>query len=381
MNMENLMLGQLLTPDKKQWVDVVADREGNQLASSLRKAWRAEFAGPTLDTNRWTLISQGAGQSISYLAGEITIDAGVNPDEEFIIRSNDSFTVPFRVWFIGRLSQRIINNEIRLEVVNAAGDHVAGWLLDGTTATKGAQYCSNAGNLRVTPNLTIATTASDLCLELELNPDEFWAMQRGVDSSASRTNNYCMTRNLPVPEQEYFVQVRVKNLSTPPASATTLTLGAIAVQDINELTAEITGGRGDTVGAKAIAVTMTNASLVIGPSASVGSGSFSSARVSAATTNATSVKTTPGVIAAIFASNTSASWRWLKLFNKTSAPNVGTDTPVATIGIPPGQSVAFSNAMPLKFTTGIAYAITANPADNDTTAIGAGDVVLSINYT
>ena len=80
-------------------------------------------------------------------------------------------------------------------------------------------------------------------------------------------------------------------------------------------------------------------------------------------------------------SNTSAGWRWLKIFNKVSAPVVGTDTPWFTVGVPPGQTVSVNCGVGLRPSTGLAYAITGNPADNDATAIAAGDVALCINYT
>ena len=212
---------------------LAADREGNQLVSSLRRVWRSEFPGPVLNPDRWEIISQGAGQSISFLNGELTIDAGTVAGEEFIMRTVGTVSIPFRAWFIGRLSQRIINQEVRFEVINAAGDMVAGWLIDGVTATNAKYYSSNSGNLGVSAASTVLTTAANSIFELEMFPDEFWAVSRAVDSVAVRTNPYCKTLNIPDPEEEYFLQVRVTNLATAPASNTQVIIGAVAVQDIN----------------------------------------------------------------------------------------------------------------------------------------------------
>lgn len=378
--MENLMLGQLLTPDKKQWVDVVADREGNQLVSSLRAAWRDDFNGTELNPDLWEVVRNDPGQSIALTGvGELTIDAGTTADEVTIIRSRVPLSIPVRVWFLAALSQRIINQEIYLELVNASGDMAARWMLDGTTATNGKYQATNGGNGVLSVASTIATSATQAILEIEMSPDEVWFVSRGLDSSGVKTQSYCRQSNAPDPGDTYYIQIRVVNLSTAPASATNLTLGAVAVQDINELTAEITGGRGDDKGGKSIAVAVS-APVNIAPTSSAGTASYNSTRVSVATVNAGSIKTVAAVVATFFASNTSASWRWLKFYNKASAPTVGTDTPVLTIGIPPGQTVVYNNPMPIRFTTGLAYAITANPADLDTTAIGAGDVVLSISY-
>lgn len=104
---------------------------------------------------------------------------------------------------------------------------------------------------------------------------------------------------------------------------------------------------------------------------------------SAATTNATSAKASAGDVHVIYASNTTAALKYLKLYNKASAPTVGTDTPVLTIPMAPSNTptrVEFPFGM--YFATGIAYALTGAAADADTTALAAGDVVgLNIVYS
>jgi len=55
---------------------------------------------------------------------------------------------------------------------------------------------------------------------------------------------------------------------------------------------------------------------------------------SAATTNATSAKASAGEVHVILATNTTATVKYLKLYNKASAPTVGTDTPILTIALP-----------------------------------------------
>lgn len=64
---------------------------------------------------------------------------------------------------------------------------------------------------------------------------------------------------------------------------------------------------------------------------------------SAATTNATSVKTSGGTIYNIVASNTGAAAAYLKIYNKASAPTVGTDIPVHTCVIPAGGNYLFDS--------------------------------------
>lgn len=106
--------------------------------------------------------------------------------------------------------------------------------------------------------------------------------------------------------------------------------------------------------------------------------------VSAATTNATSVKASAGVIYSIQVGNINAAARYLKLYNKASAPTVGTDTPVKRLLIP-GNTAGGGNNVPvpingISFTTGIAFALTTGIADSDTTAVAANEILVNIDY-
>jgi len=105
--------------------------------------------------------------------------------------------------------------------------------------------------------------------------------------------------------------------------------------------------------------------------------------VSAASTNATNVKASAGTIYSLSGFNLNASPRYLKIYDKASSPTVGTDTPVAVFMMPgnangSGFSKAFSVGLALS--NGFSFAITGGIADNDTTAVGAGDCVINYSY-
>jgi hypothetical protein len=93
----------------------------------------------------------------------------------------------------------------------------------------------------------------------------------------------------------------------------------------------------------------------------------------AATTNGTSVKATAGVVKRVIGTSKAATDRFLKFYDKASAPTVGTDVPIMTILLPP--MTAFVLDIDDHFQLGIAYAITGLAADADTTACAAGDIV------
>ncbi len=102
--------------------------------------------------------------------------------------------------------------------------------------------------------------------------------------------------------------------------------------------------------------------------------------ISAASANATLVVGSAVAPGCIIAQNTHATdYRFLKLFNKATAPVPGTDTPVYTLAIPPkGEARIDAPFVGLRFTLGLGFAITAGMADLDTTAIGANEVIVNI---
>lgn len=106
----------------------------------------------------------------------------------------------------------------------------------------------------------------------------------------------------------------------------------------------------------------------------------------AASTNATSVKASAGNLFTAYGVNTNAAARYLKFYNKASAPTVGTDVPVLTLYMPPstvngGQFTFQFGEFGQYFSTGLAYAMTTAAADADTGALTAGDVIaFNITY-
>lgn len=102
---------------------------------------------------------------------------------------------------------------------------------------------------------------------------------------------------------------------------------------------------------------------------------------SAATTNATSVKASAGTLYGIVATNINAAIRYLKIYNKASAPTVGTDVPVLTLAIPlTGVLSVNLGPLGLRLGTGIAFALTAGAADADVAAVAANEVKVALSY-
>jgi hypothetical protein len=132
-------------------------------------------------------------------------------------------------------------------------------------------------------------------------------------------------------------------------------------------------------GANAMAVDANNNAHMT-PQAATSGGSTLSHTMSAASTNATSLKASAGMVYGVCISNNNASARYFKLYNKASAPTVGTDTPVTVIQVPGNGTVIRAYPVGAVFGTGIAWACTGGIADSDTTAIGANDCSIDIEY-
>lgn len=102
---------------------------------------------------------------------------------------------------------------------------------------------------------------------------------------------------------------------------------------------------------------------------------------SAATTNATSVKATAGTLYAVVATNQNAASRCLKLYDKATAPTVGTDVPKMTIQVPANSAVSLNlGPVGVRFAIGIALAMTALGTIADTTAVAVNDLESCLSY-
>lgn len=103
-------------------------------------------------------------------------------------------------------------------------------------------------------------------------------------------------------------------------------------------------------------------------------------KISAATTNADTVKASAGVVTGYYLVNAAAAYRYVKLYNKASNPTVGTDTPRCVYGIPGGAAANMNFDPPIAFETGIAIAIVTGIADSSAGAVAANDVAVTLHY-
>ena len=152
----------------------------------------------------------------------------------------------------------------------------------------------------------------------------------------------------------------------------TLNVRLIPIQDAKETVVAVAGGT----------ITLssgTNLAADVGVAVRATSGGIASVvrlLSAAATTNSTLVKGSAGRIYRIRGYNASASVKYLKLYNKATAPTVGTDTPTETIVLKASDTFDIDfEGLGRYYSTGIGFGITGAVTDTDTTALTAADIV------
>lgn len=102
---------------------------------------------------------------------------------------------------------------------------------------------------------------------------------------------------------------------------------------------------------------------------------------SAASTNSNLVKAVSGSLFTVIISNEGGTAAFVKFYDKTSAPTVGTDRPLFFINVPAASSVVFETGpLGFLFTNGIGLGITGAAADANVTAVAASQVKVNLSY-
>ena len=360
--------------------------------TSMQKKMRDDFllAGG-LDSTKWDLVV-GSGMGVVASNGFV-LTTGVTAKVESYILSKEVFTIPMRVSVGLTLSQRITNQGFYIELVSVDpvtlipdNKNIAAWKFDGTSAVLNQYRVTNSGAaVQDSAYLTTTTTAGGGLFEIEAFTDEAWFHSNIVDNAVARAASFRKHQRIPDPNALYKLRIRAINGGTAPASTTTMTVAYASVEDYAELTAEITAGRGQGSSGQAMGVQVLNQPTVNinWPTPSSSGGGFGTVgkMKSAATTNATIVRAAATVLGSLEAENRSASIRYLKIYNKATAPTVGTDTPLWTIMLPANsvRNVTIP-AFGLRLSAGFALAITAGLYDSDVAAVAADEISLNWSY-
>lgn len=366
-------------------------------------------------TNNWRVIQNPAGQLITVdgISGGsryLNINTGLNSGDETILLSKQTFKPPVKFACAVSISQRIVNQEFYIELIGVDDNgnvvtestfpsqtvnnalNAVGLLWDGATAAN-LKYALRAEGISelvsgsiagqttlasgTTPNFN-ATAQFEILLQTELTN----ITARLVNSAASGTQITNRTDYVPDTSLNYAVRIRVKNTGVP-ASASDFRVHFIRLIDAARLSVDfgMIGGTGMDMLAAPVKVTTMPTTTVQGTSTTTPVAPTLTQRIAAAGTNPLLVKSTAGSLYGLTCYNYTAAVKYLKIYNKATAPTVGTDNPILTIPIPPNDvRVLDFGPVGIRFSTGIGLAMTVNQADNDTVGVAASDLKANLSY-
>ncbi len=229
------------------------------------------LTGPT---GQWDIVRRtNTTMTVTLNNGSLAVNMGTtNGDELFLIGRNVS-TMPQNLIVTGTVNQRITGNEVRFGYleVNDAGNYVANpnlagfprnsgaILLNGTGATGAILEAIEDGIASLKQaGISNLTTGSITDYSLEARPEDLTGTAQSADSTAARVSSAArLSSVVPNANATYKPYIWIRNVSAP-ASATTVTLNRIVSMDIQEVQAEIGGGRGNSAGSQAIPVLTVN---------------------------------------------------------------------------------------------------------------------------
>ncbi|OHD22741.1 MAG: hypothetical protein A2Y38_18545 [Spirochaetes bacterium GWB1_59_5] len=338
----------------------------NQVTNS-RYFKRYAFEGTSLPAD-WAIAAQGTGMAVAVAGGALTITTGTTALAVTKVRCSKAMQPRCRVRFVAKLSQRIVNQTFYLEVVDASGTTYAHYKFDGATATACLVNSAYAGvaNAAKSPG-TAPTSAASFLADIRLDMDRAIFSMIAADSVASMSPSTHFDKNVPANETELFIEIRAENGASVPASTTTLTIESVMISDIENLSVEVVPGQAISNPATAVPVIAATTIPISGSVTNTPLTPTASTIVSAASTNAQFIKAAAGTIFSINVSNEHTAAQYLKIYNKATAPTVGTDQPVLTIPLPASSRIEVNfGAIGMRLSAGIAVAITALMPYTDT---------------
>lgn len=401
---------------------------GARLVGTVKEKFRDEFL-TFIDGDKWDVIQQGTGQTISVdglLAGTryLKMTSGTTANSETILRSKVSFAGPVKLAFSLTSSQSIANTECHIEMVEidpVTGDLITdtsvftapnfnnarngfGMVFDGVSQNNAkikvrgqgvSEYVSNAASIGtnartatgVTPNFQ-APVIVELLMQTELASMNV----RAADSPAVTTVGLTRTSYVPNPDRFYCIQIRIKNLGTAPVTNTDWRIHFVRLLDATRLSVDfgMIGGSDAALLAPPVRVISTVSTPIAGTvTASVTPPPPVTPYFlnSAATTNGALIITGTSGLTSLYATNIGETAAFVKLYNKATAPVVGTDIPEMVIPIPaanagfPGVASPNLGFITLRFPLGLGIAVTGAAPDTDTTAVAAGQVKVKLSRT
>jgi len=294
---------------------------------------------------------------------------------------------------------------------------LTGWnkielLYTGTTATNLSFNTRRRGWQNTANTATINTTASGHLVSVNTEYGISSLSDKTLVAGIALTDRTSWDTNIPTPDVNMYVQIRAKNGTTAPASTTTWTIGMVRLEDYSATQVAISSTRQQSlnnslpvrvISAPTTTVTGSVTATVSGTvTANIGTGALAAGTnaigdvgiqvranatgaaskfhlISAATTNATNVKSSAGRLLGWRITNLNAAFRYVKLHNSAGVPTAGAGV-VETIAIAPNSTSVGELPAGSGFTTGIAITTVTGATDADATAVAANELIIDLYF-
>jgi hypothetical protein len=144
------------------------------------------------------------------------------------------------------------------------------------------------------------------------------------------------------------------------------------------------GAGNASTGTQRVVLATDQAAVAISHGAAATGGYTPGQILSAASNNATAIKAGAGTLGFLICFNLNAAAMYVKFYNKATAPDPASDTPVLTVLVPGGTAGA-GVCVPLPpqglaFSTGIGIAMVTGIANNNNTGVAASEVIAAYGY-
>lgn len=116
------------------------------------------------------------------------------------------------------------------------------------------------------------------------------------------------------------------------------------------------------------------------PTAALSEPSLIYHRIAAVGLNQQTIISAPAFLTGYYISNISSGFRYVKLYDQAAVPDVTTDTPKITLGIPPQTAANIGFESFPEFEVGIGIAQTSGIADDDASNVGFRELAVNIYY-
>jgi hypothetical protein len=343
------------------------------MASSIPVAIASDQAAvPVSQSGSWTV----SGSGTFTVSGTITANAGTGSFNDDSIQST-GVAVGSKVSVVGGQQPSNANQVAALTLSNtgglrvdiiaidaalAPGTNVIGAVLqagsstpwqDNVTQWNGNTVDTNSGSKSAgTLRIVLATDQPQLSNKLLVTPDSV-ALPAHQSTNVDQWNGTTVDTNS---GNKSAGTLRVVLATDQPANSNNLNVAVNAALPAGS----------NTIG-----------NVVEVPATSGGCSIYRNLDTNATGTN---VKGSAGQVYGWYICNNATAARFVKLYDKATAPTVGTDTPVMTLEIPASSAANVSFPFGIAFTNGIGIGATTGVADNNSGAPSSNDVVTNLLY-